>query len=198
MHRDRTCEQRNTAVALLDVVDVPVAILTKTGVPLAMNSSFNRLLLGKVAACRDRLVLCNQASDALFAKCLTSPHSGSRTIPIPAGRGASAALLHVVPFPETLAAVWLDAGLVVTVAVLTTRKCVPEPEALMHMFGLTQAEARIARAIAEGQTTSAIATSLNTSRETVRSQLKSVLAKTCVSRQGELISLLTTTRLVRD
>jgi DNA-binding CsgD family transcriptional regulator len=184
-------------VALLDVMDVPVAILTREGVPLAANAAFGQLHVAKGASGRDRLMLCNAASDAQLAECLTSTRPKRSAIPVPASRGHCAMMLHLSPLPAAMTAVWPEAALVM-VALLTSRKSVPAPEALMLMFGLTQAEARIAHAIAEGKTTSAIARSVNTSRETVRSQLKSVLAKTGVSRQGELISLLTATRLFRD
>jgi DNA-binding CsgD family transcriptional regulator len=197
MHCRASCEQSRIAAALLNVMDVPIAILTSEGVPLASNAAFGQLHLARSATSRDRLVLCNAASDAQLAEYLTGPRPKRGSIPVPGGRGHCAMMLDLSPLPEALKAVWPEAGLVM-VALLTSAKSVPAPEALMLMFGLTQAEARIARAIAEGKTTSSIARSVNTSRETVRSQLKSVLAKTGASRQGELISLLTATRLFRD
>jgi DNA-binding CsgD family transcriptional regulator len=70
------------------------------------------------------------------------------------------------------------------------RATVPGAEVLQGLFDLTPAEARIARAIGEAQTIEELAQTLQISRETVRTQLKAVLAKTGVSRQSELVSLL--------
>lgn len=58
--------------------------------------------------------------------------------------------------------------------------------------GLTSAEARVAVAIARGLAPEEIASKYCLSVHTVRTQLKSVLAKTNTSRQTELVSLLST------
>ena len=68
---------------------------------------------------------------------------------------------------------------------------VPAAEVLTALFDLTPAEARIARKIAEGRTVKEIADAGNLSVETVRGQLKTVLAKTGVDRQTDLALLLT-------
>jgi DNA-binding CsgD family transcriptional regulator len=61
---------------------------------------------------------------------------------------------------------------------------------LQGLFDLTPAEARVARAFGEAQTMEVFAKTVGVSLETVRSQLKSVLAKTGLSRQQELVHLL--------
>jgi DNA-binding CsgD family transcriptional regulator len=58
------------------------------------------------------------------------------------------------------------------------------------LFDLTPAEARVARGISEAQTVDTVADALGVSRETVRTQLKAVLAKTGVAKQTELVNLL--------
>jgi DNA-binding CsgD family transcriptional regulator len=59
------------------------------------------------------------------------------------------------------------------------------------LFDLTPAEARVARSIASGKTIESIATDGGVSRETVRSHVRSVLAKTGCDRQAEIVALLT-------
>ena len=66
----------------------------------------------------------------------------------------------------------------------------PQPEVLNTLFGLTQAEARLAVYILQGESPAEIAHRNGTSIATVRSQLASVFAKTQTSRQAELVSLL--------
>lgn len=60
---------------------------------------------------------------------------------------------------------------------------------LREIYGLTEAEAAIATLITEGQSLTEIAGARGTTRETIRSQLKHILAKTGTRRQAELVSL---------
>ena len=61
---------------------------------------------------------------------------------------------------------------------------------LKGLFDLTPAEAKVARGIVAGRTTEELAQDASVSRETIRSQLKSVLGKTGVGRQSDLVRLL--------
>jgi DNA-binding CsgD family transcriptional regulator len=61
---------------------------------------------------------------------------------------------------------------------------------IQGLFDLTSAEARVARAIAQQKTTEGIAAEFSVSRETVRTQIKSVLAKTGFKRKSDLAALL--------
>jgi pimeloyl-ACP methyl ester carboxylesterase/DNA-binding CsgD family transcriptional regulator len=71
-------------------------------------------------------------------------------------------------------------------------------EILRGAFDLTQAEAEVMKALAEGQGLSDIATRRGRSVETVRAQLKSIMAKTETRSQSELVRLtLSTMELIR-
>jgi DNA-binding CsgD family transcriptional regulator len=63
-------------------------------------------------------------------------------------------------------------------------------EILERSYGLTPAEAKLAMALFEGRRMAEIATTHHVTKETVRSQLKSVFLKTETRRQAELVSLL--------
>jgi DNA-binding CsgD family transcriptional regulator/PAS domain-containing protein len=63
-------------------------------------------------------------------------------------------------------------------------------DVLRTLFGLTPAEARLALSLLNGHSASETADLGCVSRETVKSQMKALLAKTGSSRQGELIRLL--------
>lgn len=63
---------------------------------------------------------------------------------------------------------------------------------LMQMFGLTQAEARLAHALVQGMTVEGYATSTGVAMPTVRSQVRSLLDKTDTQRQQEMVRLLAT------
>jgi pimeloyl-ACP methyl ester carboxylesterase/DNA-binding CsgD family transcriptional regulator len=62
-------------------------------------------------------------------------------------------------------------------------------DVLRHAFDLTQAETEVVRALTEGQSLSQIGESRDRSVETIRAQLKSVMAKTETRTQSELVRL---------
>ncbi|WP_462120125.1 helix-turn-helix transcriptional regulator [Methylorubrum extorquens] len=74
----------------------------------------------------------------------------------------------------------------------------PGLSVLEGLFDLTPAEARVARGITGCRTVEQIATKFGTSPQTVRSQLKNVMANTGVNRQAELVSLLSGAVLPRS
>lgn len=63
-------------------------------------------------------------------------------------------------------------------------------ENLQALFGLTQAEARLAAEMSTGDSLAQVAERLGITRETARSRLKQVFAKTDTHRQAELVHLL--------
>ena len=67
---------------------------------------------------------------------------------------------------------------------------VPPEDALRAAFGLTPAEARLARRLAGGESLDDAADALGIAKNTARIQLRAVFAKTGTARQGELIALL--------
>jgi DNA-binding CsgD family transcriptional regulator len=77
------------------------------------------------------------------------------------------------------------------ILMLTDLKSLARPNALRlrAAFGLTAAEARLAARIASGDGITAAAIALGVSRETVRTQLSAVFAKTNTHRQAELAAL---------
>lgn len=67
---------------------------------------------------------------------------------------------------------------------------IPRPSVLRQMFKLTNAEIKLALAIASGFGPCEFAIRAHVSKSTARSQLASVFAKTNTRRQGELVALL--------
>lgn len=74
----------------------------------------------------------------------------------------------------------------------------PAAPQLMQMFGFTQAEARLAQALVQGQSADAYAQCARVSMPTVRTQIRALLDKTGTARQQDMIRLLATLPSVRS
>ena len=70
-------------------------------------------------------------------------------------------------------------------------RCYNEIGALVRLFRLTPAEARLAAGIATGAPLAEVADALGIGRETARTQLRSVFSKTGTTRQAELVRIIT-------
>ncbi len=180
--------------AALEVIGLPAAVLRDGGRLYAANASFQALIPAVASDLRRRLVFTNDGADALLDDTLkrlaVEDASGqSRSIPIPASENRVAMVAHVVPVRGQAGDIF-SYGMALLVVTPVDRKIVPTAEVLQGLFDLTPAEARVARGIAEAQTVEAIALANGVSRETVRTQLSSVLGKTGLNRQAELVALL--------
>jgi DNA-binding CsgD family transcriptional regulator/PAS domain-containing protein len=71
-------------------------------------------------------------------------------------------------------------------------------DVLRTLFGLSPAEARLALSVLEGNSLSETAELNRVSRETVKSQMSAVFAKTGTRRQGELVRLLSSVPVLKD
>ena len=84
-----------------------------------------------------------------------------------------------------------EGALTVITLVDLAEPLLPSAETLQKLFGLTSAEARLAREIARGLSPGEAAEALGVKMATVRSQMAQIFAKTGTKRQGELVALLT-------
>jgi DNA-binding CsgD family transcriptional regulator len=98
-------------------------------------------------------------------------------------------LINIIPVSGAARAPFLGARAILLLNDLDVAYT-PQHETLKRVFGLTNAEARLAQIIAVGISLSEAADKLEVNTETVRVQLKSIFVKTGVHRQGELVSLL--------
>ena len=112
-----------------------------------------------------------------------------RSIP-PAGSGVRPPMiLHIVPVRRSAQDLFSGAHAIVAITSVVS-KAAPGVAILQGLLDLTPAEARVARAIAQGHTTAQIAIEFGLSRETARTQSKSVLNKTGLKRNIDLASML--------
>jgi DNA-binding CsgD family transcriptional regulator len=187
-------EQARKAAQLLEAIGLAGAVIRPNGALLASNSLFEQLVPAVMQDRRDRLRMVNVDADQLFGEALNrlkqrDAYDGVFSIPTPANENALPLIVHLLPIRGQAQDFFTDGSIVVLVTPIDRAK-VPTAAVLQGLFDLSPAEAKVAHGIGSARSIDALANSLNVSRETVRTQLKAVLAKTGVRRQTELINLL--------
>lgn len=118
------------------------------------------------------------------------PATSAMPAPVIVARGGNPWLL-VEAMQVTMASLDVFDGCRAIVVVSDlTRPGFTDAALLDLVFGLTPAESRLAAALCEGQDIAAIAAAFGISRQTARSQLKAIFAKTGSRRQAELVARL--------
>lgn len=196
----RQFDRARTAVETLDSLSLPAAALTLSGKTLAANRLLELATPQVRIGAGDRIALDNQRADALLREALTRLATGDEdavaSIPLPAADTTASAVLHVLPIRRDARDIFSGTLALIALTPLT-RTPAPGIELLTGLFDLTPAEARVARGLTEGLTLQDIAARQQLSGETIRTQLKAVLAKTGTERQAELVALLARSVLTR-
>lgn len=186
-------EKARAQAEALQALGIPGAVLRDRGRLFAANALFQALMPSLFEDRMHRLVVADEMADGLLADALeTLPIGGwraVRSIAVAATPERVPMVLHLIPVRGTAHDIFVQSTALLVVTPVD-RAAVPTAEVLQGLFDLTPAEARVARGIARAETIEALAEATGVNRETVRSQLKSVLSKTGVSRQQELVSLL--------
>ncbi len=188
-------EKARAAAETMRAIGLPAAVLSGSHRLLLANDLFHQLVPSLMQDRAERLAISDPAADVLLARALAESSfrrgcaAQLQSLPIAAGPGRPAMVLHVVPIRRSAHDIFF-AGEVILVVTAVDRSVRPQTSLLQGLFDLTPTEARIAKAIACGRQISSIAHDHGVSSETVRSQLKSVFAKTGTSRQADLVRLL--------
>ncbi len=181
----------------MQLVGLPCAVWGRSGRLLAANDLFEALAPRVQFAAFGRLAFADPEVERLTTAALASIGSEAeptvRSIPIHAAPDAPALVVHLLPVRRAAGDIFVQAEGVIVVTPVAA-PAAPLTQVLMGLFDLTPAEARVARGIAAGLDVQHLAVTLALSRETVRSQLKAVLAKTCTRRQAELGMMLSGAR----
>jgi DNA-binding CsgD family transcriptional regulator len=182
-----------TAMGVLERIGLPAAAIGASGRLIASNTGFAALIPQVLRDHRERLVFAESGADSSFVSALQAIrfHTPDRlhAIPVPAVSAREARVAHLLPIAGSAHDVFVSAAAIM-VFLPGAPAAPPPPEVLAALFDLSPAEGRVARAIVAGGTVEEVAGIVGTSRETVRSQLKSVYAKTESEGRAELIDLL--------
>jgi DNA-binding CsgD family transcriptional regulator/PAS domain-containing protein len=184
------------AEAALDAFAVSgsaVALLDRFGEVIRLNDAAERLLGGDLKVTRRRLVSrdadATAALDRALHAALWAEISSALMPPVALPRMDKRPLLaHVVRLQGISADALAPCQALIVLIDLEARRRPPE-DAVRRAFGLTCAEARLATRLASGEALASASDELGIAKETARSQLKAVFAKTGVGRQSELAAL---------
>ena len=186
-----------SAAEALALVGLPAAIIDHRGKMLAANALLERVAAHVHTGARDRVRLSDPRADALLASALQKAVSSRRgaTGSIPLLTESAPIVVHLIPAVGNAAELFGGPMTIMAVTEIST-PIRPDITLVRALFDLSPGEARIATGLATGLTLEQLAQLGSVSRETVRTQLKGVLAKTGTKRQAEVAALLAGLRTI--
>lgn len=178
----------------LQYVRQPAVALDRLGFVIDMNGQAASNFDDDVCIKNRRLFVRDKRArsslDVLIDQLRTTPDTAELPVaPIVVRRDARRpVVIRIMPVDGAARSPFLNAR---AVLILNDLDSNPDPvfETFSQAFGLTPAEARLAALIATGVSPRQAAEQLGIARETARTQLKSVFAKTGTHRQSELVFL---------
>lgn len=192
--------QKQWAFSALDCLKTGVILFNDKGHPLFINRSIEQLMFNKWLIVDDDGIIFHSNKDTLhvqrlIAEAILCAHKRST---IPGGKftvqdGKSSLQIQVIPLPQDLSEQgFCFSNACVAAFISTPSNTQPEYQKLATQYGLTSAEIKLTLKLLEGWNLETAAIQLSISKQTARSQLKAIFAKTNVKRQTDLILLLLT------
>jgi DNA-binding CsgD family transcriptional regulator len=184
-------ERVRTAVDTLTQLGFAAAGVTEGGKVLVANPAFEVESAPWTTRGGDRIGLLDRGADRLLSLALDTigGTGGVRSIPLRGSDMAVRHVLHVIPVRGGAHDIFTRSHAILVITTAVDKE--GSPAVLQALFDLTAAEAALARKIGTGKSLGEIAGESGRSIDTLRNQLKSVLAKTGCDRQADLVKLLT-------
>lgn len=182
---------------------VGTALIGKNGRPIALNAVAEKIILSRdgLMFSHDRKFLANNARETTelqeeINNVIQGKDSGCNLVRISRSDRTQPAY-SVTLVPLNLPMLPDDYRPYATMFIVSPERTLQiSPHLIANFFGLTPAEAKLAIAVAQGTRLSDYAEEKGVSIHTVNSQVKSVLSKTGVNRQAELVKLLLSSMLL--
>jgi DNA-binding CsgD family transcriptional regulator len=178
----------------LTTMGLPSAVLLGNGKVLSTNISFDQVGPQIVSTAFGGIALANARANDLLVKSIEELgaaefHNGAKSIAVPAEDGHPALIVHLIPVRRSAHDMFGPAMVILVVTPLGSSQTI-SGDLLNGLFDLSPAETRAAQGLLGGKSIDDLAADCGLSRETIRSQVKAVLAKTGTSGQSGLMSLL--------
>jgi len=191
--------ERAVYAGAIDQMKVGAIILDQTGRVLSVNQRARDLLAQRdgvalrneslVLSTREQTLELRERVDRVIANQQKGGAAVIEVMRIPRSGGGEFGLV-IRPVPTNQ---WTEAEAVPTAAIFLSdplEQAEAPVQVIKQLFGFTQAEATLALLMANGLTLDEAAEEMHVSRNTVRTHLRAVFAKTGVTRQPMLVSLI--------
>ncbi|MBR1156424.1 helix-turn-helix transcriptional regulator [Bradyrhizobium sp. JYMT SZCCT0428] len=181
------------ALEAFEMSGTAVVLINRHGHVFKANAQAERLLVDDVTIVKGQLtakdIRATTALNRALHNLLWRPTAGlSAPVALPRATGRPL-LAYPARLSNSTANALADCQAMVILIDPDSRSPTPETN-LRTVFRLTQAEARLATQLARGESLENVADQFGIGKETARSQLKSIFAKTGVHRQAELVAVL--------
>ena len=191
--RGCSLERARAAAEALALIGLPALVFDHRGRVLAANNLIEALTGHIFWRTHDRISLKDAAADALLRQAIATlgaeRAAQTRSFGLRGVDAGAAMVAHVIPIRRSARDIFQHSAGVLVLTPVTLPQA-PPVELVQSLFDLTPAEARVARHLTTGQTVEEIAAGSGVSINTVRTQLRAVLAKTGCRRQAEAVALL--------
>jgi DNA-binding CsgD family transcriptional regulator len=185
----------NAALDAFEMSDTAVVLIDRHGKVFKANSSALRLLVDDVQIKEGVLTVSDPPAMAALNTALSDllrRHAGGLSPPVPLPRkGRRPLLAYPAKFSSAAANAFADCQAMI-VLIDPDAGWKPPEATLRRAFRLTEAEARLGALLASGESVGTAAERLGITKETSRSQLKTIFAKVGVHRQSALVAVLST------
>ncbi|PKR89019.1 hypothetical protein CXZ10_13000 [Pleomorphomonas diazotrophica] len=178
----------------LGAFGLPACVVNASGKLLSANSLMEPLIPSVLVDSRARIALRNPGGDALLKQVLgreptRDGWSDVMSIPVPATEDQPACVVHLLPIRGNGRDL-LPRGIFILAVSILASSALPDASLLRGLFDLTPMEAKVARLVALGTSTEEICRLSRISRNTLKSHLKAIYAKTGTDHQAYLVRLL--------
>lgn len=191
-------ERARTAVAKLDAIGLPAAVLTASGRVLAVNGLVETLASVLLPTANGGLAIADLAANVLFRAAITASRDLNkalvRSIPVPADEDREAVILHLLPLRGAAHDIFSGAAVLLIATPLSMAAMVPDIVLLHGLFDLSPAEARLATGLASGRTLKEAAAEQGIRVSTARAYMNAIFHKTGTRQQSQLVALLKSTQ----
>lgn len=178
----------------LTTMGLPSAVLLGDGRVVAASQLFEKIGGQIVSKAFGKVGLADTGANALLSAAIANLDSsecqfGARSIAVPSDGENAAMVAHLIPVRRSAHDIFGPAMGILVITPLGSSQTLPD-DLLNGLFDLSPAEVRAANGLLQGKTIEDLAAGFGLSRETIRTQVKAVLAKTGTARQSDLVSLL--------
>ena len=195
-------ERAQNAVSTLEALNIPAATMTRTGKVIAVNQLFETVQETVLPIAFGGLAIALPSANKLFQEAIETALFAAegvvRSIPVPSRHEQPPRIVHVLPLFRDARDTLFGGEILIAITTLRPDNMVPSSPILMGLFDLTPSEARVATALAAGNSLRQIADDFGISFNTARTYLAHIFSKTGTNQQSQLVSLLKSTQPVTD